>query len=230
MTGTEASEPRGGGPAATGRRSRLAAILVAWAVAVAALGAITARIVVSGEAEIAASTAALIAGDAHEAVVRARRAAGWYAPGAPHVAVAYERLIALAQAAEEHKRRDIALLAWRGIRTAALETRWLIVPHRDELQRANAEIARLSELAGHGDGSSGAIADQQLVLLAAHQAPRLMWVMLLIASFGLVIARALWWARLAAGTGGRLRWARAHYPAALTLLGIALWLLALWRA
>ena len=232
MTETGASESGGERAAASGRRSPWAPVLVALAVTVAVLGAITARIVVSGEAEIAASTEALIAGDAHEAVVRARRAAGWYAPGAPHVPVAYERLVALAQAAEEHKRRDLALLAWRGVRSTALETRWLIVPHRAELQRANAEIARLSERAGdgNGDGAPGAMAGQQLALLAGHQAPRLQWVVLLITSFVMVTVGTLWWARLVAGPGGRLRWARAHYPAALVLLGTALWLLALWRA
>ncbi len=73
----------------------------------------------SGEKEIALSTAALRAGDAHAAVEHARRAAGWYMPGAPHVRVAYERLLALGTAAEGLGDRDTALFAFRGVRTAA---------------------------------------------------------------------------------------------------------------
>ncbi|MEZ4296383.1 MAG: hypothetical protein R3B70_15535 [Polyangiaceae bacterium] len=99
--------------------------------------------VVAGEREIARSTDALRAGDPHEAALHARRAAGFYAPGAPHVRVAYERLIALATKAESLGNRPLALFAWEGVRTAALETRWLVTPHAEDLTRANEAIARL---------------------------------------------------------------------------------------
>ena len=92
----------------------------------------------SGEKEIALSTAALRAGDPHGAAEHARRAAGWYAPGAPHVRVAYERLLALGTAAEGLGDRDTALYALRGARTAAIETRWLFTPHEEDLERADA--------------------------------------------------------------------------------------------
>ena len=53
------------------------------------VAAATLRVITSGEREIAASTDGLRAGDPHAATEHARRAAGWYAPGAPHVRVAY---------------------------------------------------------------------------------------------------------------------------------------------
>jgi hypothetical protein len=112
-------------------------------VAGALVAAVTVRVIVAGEREIALSTAALRAGDPHEAAVHARRAAGFYAPGAPHVRVAYERLIALATKAETRGDSKLAAFAWQGVRTAAMETRWLVTPHAEDLERANAALARL---------------------------------------------------------------------------------------
>ena len=107
------------------RRVARALALSAFALSVAAalVFALGHRVVQAGEREVLASTAALASGDPREAVVRARRAAGLYAPFAPHVRVAYDRLAALATAAEKRGDRDLALFAWRGVRTAALETR-----------------------------------------------------------------------------------------------------------
>jgi hypothetical protein len=77
----------------------------------------TLRVVFSGEAEIAAGTRALRDGQPREAIACSARAAAWYAPGAPHVAVAYRRLARLAEAAEARHRTELALMAWRGVRT-----------------------------------------------------------------------------------------------------------------
>ncbi len=230
MTAREDKDGRHAPARATTGRRRLASVLVTAAVVVAALGAGTTRVVLAGEAEIVASNAALVAHDPHEAVVRARRAAGWYAPGAPHVAVAYARLVALAEAAEQHKQLDLALLAWRGVRSAALETRWVVVPRDAERTRANAEIARLSKMQSDRDGTVAVQPAEQRELLARHEAPRRPWVVALVAAFILQVGGFLWWARRVAGPAGRLRWTQAHYPAALALFGVALWLLALWRA
>ena len=122
-----------------------AAVTALWAVAAAGLvvGAATTRVVVSGEKEVALSTAALKAGDAHGAAEHARRAAGWYMPGAPHVRVAYERLLALGTAAEGLGDRETALFAFRGVRTASIETQWLFAPHEeDQLKADRAKIGR----------------------------------------------------------------------------------------
>jgi hypothetical protein len=205
------------------------ALLLA-AVLVAGVGAVTGRVVWSGEAEIAASTAALERGDAREATVRARRAAGWYAPGAPHVRVAYERLTAMALAAEAHRRDDVALLAWRAIRSSSLETRWLVTPHRHDLERANREIARMTSKPTKAAAADPALEATHLQALLRQEAPRAPWLVALVVGFLLWAVGLGWWARAAADVAGRLAWTRARLPAAIALLGMVLWVVAVWRA
>ncbi|MRG96805.1 hypothetical protein [Polyangium spumosum] len=198
------------------------------------LGAVTARVVWSGESEIAESTAALERGDAYEATVRARRAAGWYAPGAPHVRVAYERLGAIATTAEGLGDRDLALLAWRGIRTAALETRWLVIPHAEDLDRANLAIARIEAAAPRPPGTRTEppqrIEQRQLAALLRDEAPRTHWVVLLLVSFVAWAGGAAWAVRRSSDAPGAFDVARARAGVLVALLGVALWVLALWRA
>lgn len=198
------------------------------------LGAATLRAIVSGEREIEASTAALRAGDAAEAAVRARRAAGWYAPGAPHVRVAYERLIALGVAAEGLGDRELSLLAWRGVRTAAIETRWIVTPHAADLERANAAIARLSADAPRPPGTrtepARVVEREHLEALARDDAPRVPWVIALVAAFVVWVA-GLYLATRRAVTGtGHIEWRRARAGLVVAAAGAAVWLLALWRA
>jgi hypothetical protein len=208
------------------------------------VGAATLRVVSAGEREIAASTAALRAGDAHGAAEHARRAAGWYAPGAPHVRVAYERLIALGTTAEGLGERELALFAWRGVRTAALETRWLVTPHEDDLHRADQAIARLSAAAPRPPGTRNeppaVIERQQLEALARDEAPRTGWVVVLVGAalaWGLgaswAVRRAVP-ARSLAGSAESgatpIAWRRAAPGLAVTAAGVVLWLLAIWRA
>lgn len=209
------------------------------ALVVVLLGIATARVVVSGELEIAASTEALRQGDARAATVHARRAAGWYAPGAPHVRVAYDRLRALARAAEEHRRYDIAVLAWRGIRAAATETRWIAAPYQTDLELANEQIARLmgqavDDAAEHAEAHAGLEAEQ-LELLSRSQGARPWWVAVLVASFVLAaIGMVLWAHQVSQGLRRRRSSSRPirrlRWGGLVAAVGIGLWLLSVWRA
>ncbi len=220
------------------RRARALVLLVRAGLAVAVLGGligvVTARVIVSGEEEIAASTAALVVGDAHEATVRARRAAGWYAPGAPHVRVAYERLVAIAQAAEGVGDRDAALLAWRSVRTASIETRWLLTPHADDARRADEAIARLEATAVRtpptGSPQLVNLEQRQLDALRRDETPRVGWVVALVAAFGAWIAGGTWAFRRSVTETGHVLVSRAIPGLVLTAAGISLWILAVWRA
>jgi hypothetical protein len=122
--------------------SRRGAVMrrVAWAILllVAISAAVTARVVWAGEREIAASTDALKGGDADAAIVHARAAAYWYAPGAPHVRVAYERLFALAEEAEKRRLWATALFAYRAVISASASTTWLVTPHAEDAPRGRA--------------------------------------------------------------------------------------------
>ena len=168
------------------RLAVLFGVLRGLAIAGLLVAAVTLRVVSAGEREIAASTAALRNGDARGAAEHARRAAGWYAPGAPHVRVAYERLVALATTAEGLGERELALFAWRGVRTAALETRWLITPHDADLARANRAIARLEAASPRPPGTRteppAVIERRQLEALLADESPRTGWIVALVGS------------------------------------------------
>jgi hypothetical protein len=198
------------------------------------LAAATARVIVAGEREIALSTASLRAGDPHAAALHARRAAGWYAPGAPHVRVAYERLIALATAAEGLGDRETALFAWNGVRIAAIETQWLLTPHEEDLARANQAIARI---AAATPGPISARVDPPQVIerrhletLARDESPRTGWIAALVLAFVLWTGGAAWTSRRALTPSGRLLGSKALPGLAALALGIGVWLLAFWRA
>ncbi|AKT36099.1 hypothetical protein [Chondromyces crocatus] len=227
-----------GGVDAGARRSRrrLGAVLGAlWTVTVVGslLAAVTGWVVFSGEREIGESNEALLQGDAYAATVHARRAAGWYAPGAPHVRVAYMRLIALATTAEGLGNAEIALLAWRGVRTAALETRWLKTPHEDDLARANAAIARLSANLPRPPGTraepNAVVEREHLAVLSKDEAPRAGWVLVLVLGFVGWVGGAIWALRQGSRAGG-LGWKGTAPGIALCVAGIAAWLLAIWQA
>jgi hypothetical protein len=224
----------GGGGSAAPRAAGLRAALWAFLGAGLVVGVVYARVVTAGEGELAASTAGLRAGDPHEAAVRARRAAGWYAPGAPHVRVAYERLAALATKAEGLGDRDTALLAWRAIRTAAIETTWVVTPHEADKERADQAIARLEASVPRPPGTrtepNGTIEREALEALARDEAPRAFWIVALGLSFVAWAGGAAWIVRRALGATGRIDLRRASPGLVATAFGVALWLLAIWRA
>ena len=236
---TESGEAPKDKPATTSpERARKLRILLRVVSAVGllgmSLGAITGRVIWAGEAEIAASSVALQQGDLREATTRARRAAGWYAPGAPHVRVAYERLVAIATAAEGHGDRDLALLAWRGIRTAAIESRWLMTPHEGDLDRANRAIARIESAAPRPPGTRTEppqrIEQHQLNVLLRDEAPRTPWVVALVLAFLAWAGGATWGVRrMAQAPEGRV-FAHARTGFLVALAGIAVWVVALLRA
>lgn len=209
--------------------------LGATAVVGLVVGAVSLRVVAAGEAEIAASTAALRAGDARDAAVHARRAAGWYAPGAPHVAVAYARLVALATAAEGLGNQDLSLFAWRAVRTSSIETRWLFgAPHAADRARADAAIARLEASAPRPPGTrtepAPVIERKELEALTRDEAPRTGWVAALVAAFTAWTLGAAAFVALGVDASGRVASRRAFPAAAVALGGVGLWLVAIWRA
>ncbi len=210
---------------------RVAKVLV---VVGALLGAVSARVVIAGEREIALSTAALRAGDPHEAALHARRAAGFYAPGAPHVRVAYDRLIALATKAEQLGDTATALFAWQSVRSAAIETRWIVTPHEPDLVRANAAIARLQAAQERPLGTrvepAAVIEREALEALQRDEAPHVPWVIALVIGFFSWVIGAIFVVRRGVTTTGTVLWDRVRFPVVLTIAGIALWLIAIWRA
>lgn len=194
-------------------------------VLVTLLGLLSLRVVLAGEAAIARGTEALEAGQLDRAIAESEIAASWYAPGAPHVRVAYARLAAIADEAERRRQRATALSAHRALVAASEQTRWLVAPHAGEAQRAREAIARLeatgprSELQASEPAPS--IEAEQLSAMARELGPRRGYAVLLVASFvcaltglALLLGRAL-------DETGRVDRARARVPVLLAALGLA---------
>lgn len=108
-----------------------------------------------GRAELTRSDAAFDRGDVELAMHHARRAARAYVPGARHVALAYERLAAIALGAERAQDPSLALAAWQAARAAALETAHWWQPHVEELERAELNLARMTGSRGAREGEGG---------------------------------------------------------------------------
>jgi len=112
--------------------------------AIAALLALSLRIVLEGRSALADGDDAMARGQTRDAIAAWQSAARWYLPLAPHVGDAYDRLTTLAASARDKGDRTTALLAYRAIRSAALATKSLWTPHAGDLDAANEQIAQLS--------------------------------------------------------------------------------------
>ncbi len=160
------------------RRIALALVLL-----VLALATLTARVVIDGERALALSDAAFDEGDVRTATWHARRAAVLYAPGAPHLDPAYERLEAIATGAEAAGERELAVQAWRAVRGAALETRHAWVPRRLDLERADQNLARLQAPPDASPEVQREVVTVAVGQLRRDDAPRAPWIALLSAGF-----------------------------------------------
>jgi hypothetical protein len=198
-----------------------------------AFALLTWRVVRDGEAQMRESDRAFDAGDLRAATLHARRAAVLYAPGAPHVGEAYQRLVAIAVGSEAVGHPEMAVLAWGAVRGAALETRHVFVPHQAELERANQSLARLEALAPSPltpRASPERIRERALRELERDDAPRAPWVIALVAGFALAFLGLGVTALYGVGKDGTLAVSQAKLGLVLTLLGAACWTIAAWKA
>lgn len=208
----------------------LPTVVCALALALLAIG----RVRVEGARELSAGEQALARGDVREGVLRLRRAAHWYFPGPGPSARAHERLEAVALQAESQGRVEHALLAWRAVRASALATRWLWVPERARLDRANRHISVLmAELPPPPEDQGKErtrLRDEHYALLAEDRAPEPAWVVVLGLGFALWLASALWAARRGFDEADKPRVRALAIAAAGTVFGVALFLLGVARA
>jgi hypothetical protein len=194
--------------------------LIPLAITLAVVGALAARVIVSGRAALAAGDAAAAAGDLDLAIERWESAARWYFPVAGHVGDAYARLIEITGKDRRH-----ALAAWRAVRSAALATRGLWTPHGDDLAAANAAIAEIASRDPEGAIAGGADAAARKTFhterLARDPAP----------SRGAVALFVLGIACFLAGIGLLLRKAGPNLVgAAVTVLGVVGWMIGAFTA
>lgn len=212
----------------------VARVALGLAIAAALSSVLTIRALVEGQRELRASGILLASGDLEQAIVRARRSASWYVPGAAHVPAAYERLLGIARVAEGRSDTATALYAWRAVRSAALSSRWLTQPHRAELAMANASIARLSSVQPRPQGApqrSSAQAEQDaLAALSRNERPFTGWVIVMLAGFAMFAGGMTQVALRAVDDSGALALGRVRPGLIVAAAGALAWILALWRA
>jgi len=191
----------------------------------------SARVILEGESELSASDAAFDRGELGSALDHARRGATLYAPGAPHVDRAYERMNALAIGAEAAGQPKIAFLAWQAMRSAALESRHVFLPRQAELERANQNLARLEAVARDRAGTDREKSEQQtLTRLNADDAPDPAWIAVLGAGFLLALAGLSLFAFRGLNRAGKVSFQRARLGLLLFAIGAACWTLAAYKA
>jgi hypothetical protein len=193
---------------------------------------VTIQAVRSGEAEMERSNAAFDAGDLYRASSHARRAATYYAPGAPHVAAAYDRLRAIAVGAEAAGDVQSALFAWRAMRGAAVETKHLFLTHPKRLASANEAIARLEARLSDPKDAQLEKGQRSVALkrLGRDETPRGGWILVLGLGFFLCLLGLFWLAARGFDGRGRASLSKARFGLMLCLAGAALWTLASYMA
>ena len=206
--------------------------LALFAFSTVLIGAVfSTRVILEGESELSASDAAFDRGELSSALDHARRSATLYAPGAPHVERAYERMTALALGAEAAGQPKIAFLSWQAIRSAALESRHVFLPRQAELERANENLARLEALSRDSAGSDRPKTQAQaLSRLNADDAPAPAWIAVLGAGFLLALAGLSLFAFRGLTRTGNVSFQRARLGLLLFAIGAACWTLAAYKA
>jgi hypothetical protein len=192
------------------------------------------RVLVEGAHELRAGEEAAARGDIPDAVRKLRRAAHWYLPGSPYCAAAYDQLERIATAAESQGRADHALSAWRAVRASALATRWLVVPERARLERANRHLAALlAELPPppEDQGKDRArLREEHLALLTEDKAPEPAWLVVMALGLALWLTAGFWAARNGWDEDDRPRGRALALAAGLVVFGLGLFLLGVAQA
>lgn len=208
-------------------RRRLA---IGAAIALFVLGVVVTRAVWQGGAALDRGDDALAAGDKEGAVRWWRRAARWYVPLAPHVGEAYDRLEALALAAEQAGDRPTALAAWQGIRGSILATRSVYVPFEERLEPANRKIAALMAAWDAEVNPAPAGEAWHLAVLEQDEAPSVGWTLLALLGFATWLGGAALFAWRAVDQDDRLVLATARRAGILVAIGLVVWMLGLHQA
>lgn len=207
-------------------RRALAALLL---VALVGAGVVATRAIWEGRSALAEGERARERGDAAEATRRFRRAARWYVPGAPHVRQAYDRLEAMAEAAETRGALDEALAAWRGVRGSILATRTAYTPFDERLESADRHIARL--MAALEDDSLDRDESEREAWhrdrLARIEAPSRAWTLVALCGLGLWVGAGILFATRGVTPGDTLARRPAAAAGILLATGLLLWFVGL---
>jgi len=195
------------------------------------LGLLTGRVVWSSRQELTAGRAALGQGDHEAAVLHFGRSAHGYAPGNPYVTAALDELHQIGRQAEMEGNADLALAAYRAIRSSCLGTRSFYTPHADRLAEANRRLAALLAQQPPPPLDRGkTLAHRQevhLALLERVEQPKPFWSILACLSFLAWVGGAFGFIFYALDRELRLRRRPAAIWGGMVAGGLALWAISL---
>lgn len=198
------------------------------------LGVVVTRAVWEGRAALSDAGDALEEGDPHEAVALYRRAARWYVPLAPHVGRAYDQLETIAKQAERAGDTELALAAWRGVRSSIKATRSFFTPHGHRLDGANKRIAALMAQIEGPDADPGKSLEQReqwhYDLLDRDEAPSVFWSIVALLGFGMWLGGGVLFAVRGVSREDTLVARTAAASGILVAVGLVVWLLGLYKA
>ncbi|MBL8604464.1 MAG: hypothetical protein JNK72_21235 [Myxococcales bacterium] len=204
------------------------------AIAAVITGALLGRLSLTARDELRAGEAAFARHDPERGVLHLRRAAHAYWPGNPWVEAAYARLEEEALAAETRGQPQTARDAWSALRASALGTRWMVVPQRARLDRANHHLAHLLAVAPpppeERDVAVSTREERHLALLQEDRSPDPAWVLVTGLGLALWLAAGVWAARHGWDAEHRAQRHVLWRAGAAVLLGFGLFVLGLWRA
>jgi len=151
------------------------------------LASFTLRVLVSARSELRTADDFRSHGDLEAALVHYRRAARWYAPGSPYHGEALQKLGAMGAQAEQRGDKELALSAYRAVRSAIMSTRSFYIPERARLRAADERIASLMAEQPQPPMDAGKSREQlrkeHLALLEAEPGPSVLWSCVLLLGF-----------------------------------------------
>jgi hypothetical protein len=207
------------------------AVLRAAVVVAVLFGAVAVRVVTGSKAELELAERHEKDGDVDAAVVHYRRAARWYAPLSPFHVHALAALGRIGAEAEQKGDVELALSAYRAVRSAILSTRSFYVPEHERLDAANKRIAALMAGLPPPQMDAGKSREQlereHLALLELDPDPKLGWTLLLLLGFAAWVAGAFVFTLRAIDSEDRFIRGEAMRWGAMIVVGFALFVLGL---
>jgi len=120
------------------------------------LAAVVLRVALEAREVESKAAVNLAFGRVEQAIIYYDRAMHWYLPGAPHIRRSIEALTSIAEKAEQTGDVELALEAWRTLRSGLLASRSLYTPYPDVIRKCESRIADLvSHKFGKGPGDAG---------------------------------------------------------------------------
>lgn len=204
---------------------------IRWgAIGLVLLVAFTARVVTSARSELAIGDS-LRKEDAVAAVVHYRRAARFYAPLSAYHVEALDRLAEIGEEAERLGDVELALSAFRAVRSGILSARSVYIPERERLSVANRRIADLMAAQPPPPMDAGksrqALRAEHLALLEAVPGPHVGWTLVLLVGFFSWVTGAFMFTQRAIDPDDRLIPRQARLWGAVVVVGLGMFVVGL---